>query len=96
MLTEAQAWRKIARKIVTGKWGKRGLCYEVEELGWSDQISDDTEMRMYRRIGNVHNEWAYHMRDGFVGEEPEGRALAALLFAVQAKDEYKKKVKNKK
>jgi len=87
MLTEAQAWRKIARRIIAGRWAKEGLCREVCELRDDRQISEEMEFRMDDRIDETiiqYNAWAYPM-----GEEPEARALMALLFAVQAEEEYK-------
>ena len=89
-LTEAAAWRKIARKIVEGEWSSLGLCYEIGKLRWSGgHISWRIDRKMWDRI-NEHLDghaclWdhsAYPM-----GEEPEGRALAALWMALEAEED---------
>jgi hypothetical protein len=98
MLTEAAAWRKIARKIVTGKWAKEGLCCEVAVLRFNRQISDTMEGRMYDRIdsyirGSGYWKFPYAYPKG---EEPEGRALAALWMVLEAEEdarEQSRKVK---
>jgi hypothetical protein len=97
MLTEAQAWRRIARTIVEGKWAHSGLCDEVGTLRFNRQISGTVEERMYERINSYirgsKSWWAYPD-----GEEADGRALAALWMALEAEEERKqrRKVKNKK
>jgi hypothetical protein len=90
-MTEAQAWREIARRIVEGKWGKEGLCFEVYRLyGEDDGMPWAIYYRMTNRIGQnlLSGGYAYPK-----GTEPEGRALAALLFAVQVEDERKQRRK---
>jgi hypothetical protein len=86
MLNEANAWRKIARRIVEGEWENDGLCFEVEELRYACLISEEMSNQMIDRIDEFltrYQAWAYPP-----GEEGEARALAALLFAVQVEEEY--------
>ena len=99
MLTEAQAWRKIARRITAGVWAKEGLCFETYRLyGEDDGISWDTYLRMTKRInqtlsGDATLPRAFGWYAYPKGTEPEGRALAALLFAVQVEEERKQRRK---
>jgi hypothetical protein len=89
MLTEAEAWREIARRIVAGEWAKEGLCREITELSFRGLVSWEVGTSMSHRI-QFHIDyisqfimWAYPR-----GEEPEGRALAALWMALEAEEEY--------
>ena len=97
MLTEAQAWRRIARKIVAGKWAKEGLCFEAYRLcdGEDGGIPWATYYRMTDRIDQSLPSGGYAYPKG---TEPEGRVLAALWMALEVEDECKqrRKVKNKK
>jgi hypothetical protein len=83
MLTEAQAWREIARRIVEGEWKRFGLCREIQALLLAeDKILRDDASAMFLRLGTyLDYGWAYTP-----GEEREARALAALWLALDAED----------
>lgn len=92
MLTEAQAWRKIARRIVERKWRTRGLCFEAYRLynGEVGGISGATYIRMTDRIDENLRVHPDTTEDGHAyppGEEPEARVLAALWLALEAEEE---------
>ena len=83
-MTEAEAWREIARRIVEGEWSRKGLRREALNLYHPTPIVDfETAQAMHVRIykhvsaGGVY-EW---------GTEPEARALAALWLALEAEEE---------
>lgn len=86
MLTEPQAWREIARRIVEGEWAMEGLCFEGTRLWLQSRISDSTEIAMWKRI-KPHTAHALDRYLAPPGEEPEARALFALLMAEIAEDE---------
>ena len=75
-LTEAAAWREIARKIVEGEWGRYGLCREINVLLLEEKTIDkEVAWTMVRRLRTYvkWHVWAYPQ-----GMEEEGRVLAAL------------------
>lgn len=96
-MTEAQAWREIARRIADGESRMPfGLCRELADLfsrinGTTLPIYEDSGLytKMYKRCEE-------HVRAmGFAGtavafpagKERESRILAALLFALEAEDD---------
>jgi hypothetical protein len=87
-MTEPEAWREIARRIVEGKWEGFGLCNEVLRLYGEDRTECAELHAMYKRVrqhvavspDSPH--WAYP-----AGTEPEARALAALWLALEAEEE---------
>ena len=88
-MTEAEAWREIARRIVEGEWGWLGLCYEIARLKVQQRVADDQAGAMALRV-------EYHVESGasrsypyayVEGTEPEARALAALWLALEAEEE---------
>ena len=88
-MTEAEAWREIARRIVEGEWLRLGLCFEAVELEWKGDVTHATRMDMCKRAcrhalcsSSRHNGHAYR-----AGTEPEARALAALWLALEAEEE---------
>jgi len=91
-MTEAQAWREIARRIVEGEWHKKGLCYEAWRLLREDQVCPSTEGVMFQRA-NLHVQELIGVSDTRIlafayppGSEPEARALAALWMALESKE----------
>ena len=95
MLTEPEAWREIARRIVEGDWCRHGLCAEIEELLINGALASGVFLDMRRRIRGAAdlspNRW--RANDGCawfafpMGAQPEARAMAALFFALEAEDE---------
>jgi hypothetical protein len=85
-MTEAEAWREIARRIVEGKWGGWGLCREVWSLCIELRITRSMWNKMAGRVEDHLDaaglSWAYPE-----GTEPEARALAALWLALEAEEE---------
>lgn len=97
-LTEPQAWREIARRIVEGEWSKSGLCREANVLLERDRVNDCVFVRMMDRIDDHiqarNNSIDYRPDCGFswayeFGTEPEARAFAALWLALEAEEEAK-------
>jgi len=86
-LTEAQAWREIARRLGQGKRFRRGLCYEAHLLFWRERrCSVEMSDIMEKRAANhISSEGFY----GFAyrpGEERDARILAALWMALEAEE----------
>jgi hypothetical protein len=88
-LTEPEAWREIARRIVEGEWEEFGLCLETEKLEDENMVTGKTCAAMRIRVcdhvaccDSAIFGWAYS-----VGVEPEARALAALWLALEAEEE---------
>jgi hypothetical protein len=84
-MTEPEAWREIARRIVEGEWALSGLCREVWFLYMERGIT--RSIRMFERVEDHLDAagligWAYPE-----GTEPEARALAALWLALEAEEE---------
>lgn len=85
MLTEPQAWREIARRIVEGEWRRDGLCTEVTRLWAEGRIACTRDTAMCDRI-RLHTR---DKGDAYLappGTEPEARALFALLMAEIVED----------
>jgi hypothetical protein len=88
MMTEPEAWRYIALRIVEGRWCKIGLCYETYELFDAERIEVRTWLSMKKRVARhllglgESGEFAYPM-----GTKPEARALAALWLALEAEED---------
>jgi hypothetical protein len=87
-MTEAEAWREIARRIVEGEWKGFGLCNEVIRLYDEDRTERAELHAMYKRV-RQHvavspdgPDWAYP-----ASTEPEARALAALWLALEAEED---------
>jgi hypothetical protein len=83
-MTEPEAWREIARRIVEGEWGRWGLCREVWLLYMERGITSSIRMseRVKHHLDAAGLSWAYPE-----GTEPEARALAALWLALEAEEE---------
>lgn len=85
-LTEPEAWREIARRIVRRTWNKMGLCAELYDLCAERLISCfkmcDMEDRIKHHLRMHNSHWAYE-----AGTEPEARILAALWLALEAEEE---------
>jgi hypothetical protein len=88
-MTEPEAWREIARRIVEGDWKKCGLCREAGALHENDKVTTAVFRSMSYRVrqhvaycDSAVWGWAYRM-----GTEPEARALAALWLALEAEEE---------
>jgi len=89
-LTEAQAWREIARRLDEGEPMTWGLCAMARCLMAEDIISEDrcTLMRM-RAISHVHMVPWSERSGSFAyprGEERDARILAALWMALEAEE----------
>jgi hypothetical protein len=83
-MTEAEAWREIARRIVEGEWNQYGLCREVWRLLMEAHKAPLLFLLMTKRL-RCHTRgygWAY-----FPSAEPQTRALAALWMALEAEEE---------
>jgi hypothetical protein len=84
-MTEPEAWREIARRIVEGEWAFCGLCREVWFLYMERGI-----MRSIRMLERVKHHLDAAGLIGLAypeGTEPEARALAALWLALEAEEE---------
>jgi hypothetical protein len=83
-MTEAEAWREIARRIVEGEWNHQGLCSEAWRLFFGGLITPSVSammrVRMRHYVGN-NQWWAYRQ-----GTNREARALAALWMALEAEE----------
>jgi hypothetical protein len=83
-MTEPEAWREIARRIVEDEWARCGLCREVWFLYMERGIM--RSIRMLKRVKDHLDAagliWAYPE-----GTEREARALAALWLALEAEEE---------
>jgi hypothetical protein len=82
-MTEAEAWREIARRIVEGEWSRLELCYDAHKLYLQSQIDRPLSVKMRERLEQ-------HIGRGLAypyGTEPEARALAALWLALEAEEE---------
>ena len=92
-LSEAEAWREIARRIAEGETPMRhGICYEASCL---DEIDEDTYSAMHAAASH-HAElspdrWRYLEPCGWFafreGTEKEGRILACLWLALEAESD---------
>jgi len=92
-LTEAQAWREIARRIEKGTWTKNpngwengGLCDVVWTLSDEGRVGSDTCRSMLRRVDEHRDDlsgFGYYWP--FLEETP--RIIAATLLAEEAKAE---------
>jgi hypothetical protein len=96
MMTEAQAWREIARRIAEGEWYHIGLCAEIDNIApcncgipgcilgaENPLVSVQISRRMRSRLSN-HLEGAPWFDDRGVADT---RVLAALFLALEAEDE---------
>jgi hypothetical protein len=84
-MTEAEAWREIARRIVEGEWKNQGLCSEAWQLFFGGLITPSVSATMRVRIRHYlgNNQWwAYRQ-----GTNREARVLAALWMALEAEEE---------
>jgi hypothetical protein len=85
-MTEAEAWREIARRIVEGEWVQCGLCRETWYLRIKGDVAISVWWRMHDHLKYHLNafglDWAYP-----AGTEPEARALAALWLALEAEED---------
>jgi len=81
-MTEPEAWREIARRIVEGEWNSYSMYSLVFALFWMDALSAATLEAMELRI-------ASHLRLSAVPviSTPDSRALAALWLALEAEEE---------
>jgi hypothetical protein len=94
-LTEAQAWREIARRIEAQGKMDDGLCHEATKLCTEGAISNEVRNRMQDRTEPYVNEsgGACYIHAGDEGDwsEPVAwrnvRILIALLIAEHCDDE---------
>jgi hypothetical protein len=79
-MTESEAWREIARRIVEGEW-RDWYAYTLV-FALLGAITRETESTMDGRI-------AAHLRLArlSIDANPEPRALAALWLALEAEEE---------
>jgi hypothetical protein len=88
-MTEPEAWREIARRIVEGEWSRFGLCREVAGLQVQRKITEEKASAMAINVLS-HLMETSSRRHGYVypeGAEPDSRALAALWLALEAEEE---------
>jgi hypothetical protein len=88
-MTEPEAWREIARRIVEGKWNKYGLCGEAADLYVRLLVTGNMATAMCERV-RPHVLSTSGRQRGYAypaGTEPEARALAALWLALEAEEE---------
>ncbi len=88
-MTEAEAWREIARRIVEGEWDQYGLCREVADLQVQRRITGEKASAMHINVLSHLIQTSSRLH-GYVypeGTEPEARALAALWMALEAEEE---------
>ena len=84
-LTEAQAWREIARRLGQGKWFRFGPCHEADRLWCERRCSDETQDIMEKRVTNhVSPGDSVYVFAYVQGEERDARILAALWMALEA------------
>lgn len=93
-LTEVQAWEEVARRFVDGEVRSDGLCWVIQRMWYSDEVSRDVQAIMSGRIDDyldVEDVWAYEDRDScgwlYCVKDDEGRALAALWLMCEAAEE---------
>lgn len=96
VLTEPEAWREIARRLVEDDVYNLplGLCLLVHHLCWDGSIDPSTRRRMGLRVqdylqGRVYA-YAYRTAtryESYVNKYREARALAALWLALEAEEE---------
>lgn len=94
-LTEAQAWREVARQIEVNEWQGSGLCIEIPRLYYSNRIRYETLDRMRNRLHAHERLWA----ETALGDAapsvgwywPRGagipRIIACELLALEAEEE---------
>ena len=88
-MTEPEAWREIARRIVEGEWSRLGLCREVANLQVQRRITEKKASAMAINVLS-HLMETSSRQHGYVypeGTEREARALAALWLALEAEEE---------
>lgn len=94
MLTEAEAWREIARRFAEGD-ADAGMCWEIVDLRLYRRITFGQQKAMKRRIDtHAALSWIWEIEDGqstgpwaFDSHDREVRVLAALFLALEAEDE---------
>jgi hypothetical protein len=81
-MTEPEAWREIARRIVEGEWSNSWMFTLVCALYFRGATTEATKKVMELRV-------ASHLRLSAVpiDSSPESRALAALWLALEAEEE---------
>jgi hypothetical protein len=81
-MTEAEAWREIARRIVEGEWSNSWMFTLVCALYFRGAITEATKKVMELRV-------ASHLRlvSLPIDSNPDSRALAALWLALEAEEE---------
>ena len=87
-LTEAQAWREIARRLGNGKRFQFGLCYEADQVWCEGRCSHETLDIMEKRATNhvVSSGDSFYGLAYPHGEERAARILAALWMALEAEE----------
>ncbi len=95
LLSEAEAWRGVARRIGEGGTGKRGLCSEVDRMSIDGEIGRDVYFAMCNRV-EAYNQ-PYEKERCYLGfggpyfyppgEDWDARLLCALWLACEAEDE---------
>ena len=82
-MTEPEAWREIARRIVNDKQCRVNGIYTLAVMLLSSKaIYSKTHKQMERRVGAY-----FRISEPDYPFEPEARALAALWLALEAEEE---------
>jgi hypothetical protein len=81
-MTEAEAWREIARRIVEGEWRGYYMYTLVFAFFSTGAVTEATAKTMESRVSS-------HLRLSVVPTDstPNSRALAALWLAIEAEEE---------
>jgi hypothetical protein len=95
MMTEAEAWREVARRFALAI-APYGLCYEIAELCDFEKVSESAYRTMSERVDEHLGgaKWAYEPRavqgcwdiEHDYSEHREARCLAALWLALEAEE----------
>lgn len=94
VLTEAEAWREIARLFAEGE-ADCGMCWEARLLCLDGRITGEQEKTMHRRIyAHTAGSWIFEEDAGmstgpwsFDSNDKEVRVLAALFLALEAEED---------
>lgn len=102
LLTEAQAWRLIAKKLLDEGRVEEGICLEVSKLNVNNTVAHDTYVKMFARLIDYRRSHADLTNAGawagtFVyacSHHHEARATACLWMALEAEEEARHLKKN--
>lgn len=85
-VTEAAAWREVARLLVEDRQGVE-LCTNVYALLLGKRISPYLHAVMYMRVRRATSPYVWEYRGSEDDDHREARCLAALWFALEAEEE---------